>query len=79
VVAQARRGFAADIFSLGCVYAESAAAISHTQKLQQIRLENPNGDLSYQAYLAAVGELVAGICSRLRFSGHFFGRVARGV
>ncbi|KAF2679625.1 kinase-like protein, partial [Lentithecium fluviatile CBS 122367] len=58
VVAQEKRGLAADIFSLGCVFAEIVAAFvplklgeceSHISLLQSALLENKSGDRSYQA------------------------------
>lgn len=55
VVLQDTRGFAADIFSLGCVYLEMAAVLA-TKKdtLLDIRRQNPKGDMSYQANLEAL-------------------------
>jgi serine/threonine protein kinase len=52
VVRQDKRGFPADIFSLGCVFLEMLAVLSQQrQKIIDIRRRHPEGDSSYQANL----------------------------
>lgn len=55
VVLQDTRGFAADIFSLGCVYLEMLAVLAMKKdELLEIRKSNPAGDMSYQANLESI-------------------------
>jgi serine/threonine protein kinase len=63
VVGQDKRGFSADIFSLGCVYLEMLATLlsdlepmcNERLKLQKLRC-NENGDTSYHANIKALQE-----------------------
>ena len=66
VVQQEKRGFSADIFSLGCVFIEMIAALlaskqrmpglqNEWQRLQSLRISE-YGDTSYQANIDAVCE-----------------------
>jgi serine/threonine protein kinase len=55
VVLQDTRGFAVDIFSLGCVYLEMLAVLTNKKdELLDIRKQNPTGDFSYQANLGTL-------------------------
>lgn len=65
VVRQEFRGFSADIFSLGCVFIEMAAAILSLDKdLQTIRC-NAHGDTSYHANIEAVCDWYGGVPRQL--------------
>jgi serine/threonine protein kinase len=58
VIRQDKRGFPADIFSLGCVFLEMLAVLEDQRHaLIDIRRRNPGGDLSYQANLPALWPL----------------------
>jgi serine/threonine protein kinase len=58
VVRQDMRGFAADIFSLGCVFLEMVAALARKRDvLLDIRKQNLSGDDSYQANLPTLQEI----------------------
>lgn len=62
VVRQEKRGFGADIFSLGCVFLEMLAILCtpmQRQTLIEIRKTNPEGDWSYQANVRTVLGCVA--------------------
>lgn len=70
VVRQEKRGFGADMFSLGRVYTEMLAVIAdkgdrrwsgERQRLIDIRKANKRRDRSYQANISAVREFVLGL------------------
>ncbi|KAF2260729.1 kinase-like protein [Lojkania enalia] len=65
VVLQERRGFKADIFSLGCVFVEMLATVWSSKmnrrfELQEIRC-NEEGDMSYHANISTVTSWVHGV------------------
>ncbi|OCL13651.1 kinase-like protein [Glonium stellatum] len=78
---QSRRGLSADIFSLGCVFAEMLAAIAQTEPIehsenQPLRLhreKNKDYDPSYQANAKEVQDWLLGI--RFPFSYDYLGLI----
>ncbi|KAF2490456.1 kinase-like protein [Lophium mytilinum] len=57
VVDQDTRGFSADIFSLGCVFAEILAVLNfQRQSLIDVRARNTDGDTSYQANISPIAD-----------------------
>ena len=68
VISQEKRGFGADIFSLGCVFLEILAVLCtpmQRDSLEEVRKSNPTGDYSYQANMGAI--LGGGLFSRKDF------------
>ncbi|KAF2808734.1 kinase-like protein [Mytilinidion resinicola] len=83
VVDRDRRGLAADVFSMGCVFAEILDVIappwerggradrSPRQRLESVRKSNEYGDLSYQANIPQVQEWLLTLLPETSFYPHF--------
>ncbi|KAL1651279.1 hypothetical protein SLS58_000618 [Diplodia intermedia] len=61
VVTQAIRGFKADVFSMGCVFAEILSALAGSRDELLQRREEGTSDRSFQANIDAVKEYIGGL------------------